>query len=230
MSTVCYSSIKGLAMRATRLDSVGRWVTGTTSTAVSSGFVNINLTAQVEDGQEFVVKNANGDLCINEKDSPRVKYLDVEIEFCQVDPELFELLTGVRLLADYAGANVGYTINETFRTASGVALEAWTKIPGATGNLQYVYWLMPMLVNGIVSDYTIEDGPMTFKMKANTNDNANWGKGPYDVVAQNVGLTPGKLLANVLSKEHLYTRQTEIAPPTAQCGYVTLSTPYVSPS
>jgi hypothetical protein len=42
--------------------------------------------------------------------------------------------------------------------------------------------------------------------------------------------TPRKLLANVLSKEHLYVRQTEIAPPTAACGYVPLTTAYVAPS
>ena len=29
MPAQCYSSIKGLAMRGTRLDSLGRWVTGT---------------------------------------------------------------------------------------------------------------------------------------------------------------------------------------------------------
>lgn len=220
MSSVCYSSIKGLAMRATRLDSVGKWVTGATGSAVSKGFVKVDLTANIEDGQEFVVKNANGDLCINEKDSPRLKFVDLAVEFCEVDPELFELMTGVRLLADQAASNVGFALSETWNAAP-CALEVWTKIAGSVaGNHQWIYWLLPQVVNGIVGDFSIENGPMNFTLKANTKANPYWGSGPYNVVAQDAGLTPGVLLDPVEDGDHVYHRLTEIAPPTATCGYV----------
>lgn len=219
MPSICYSSIKGLAMRATRLDSTGKWVTGTTASAVSKGFVNINLSANIEEGSEFTVKNANGDLCVNEKDASRLKFFDLEIEFCEVDPELFELMTGARLLDDYAGNSVGYAMNETLAAAPH-ALEVWTKVAGAEGDNQYIYWLLPQIVNGIAGDYTIENGPASFTIKANTKSNSLWGTGPYNVVAQDAQLTAGVLLDPVLEGDHLYHRLTEIAPPTVQCGYV----------
>jgi len=230
MASVCYSSIKGLAMRATRLDSLGRWVTGATASAVSNGFVSINLSANVEDGEEFLVKNANGALCINEKDQSRLKYIELEIEFCDVDPELFELISGVRLLENYNSDTVGFTMNEELQAAPH-ALEIWTKIAGSTGtDDQWIYWLLPRVENGIVGDLTVENGPMSFTVTANSKDNANWGKGPYNVVAQDGALTPGVLQECVLAGEHVYHRLTEIAPPTAACGYQTQSVNWTTPS
>lgn len=228
MAAKCYSSIKGVAMRATRLDSLGKWATGTTASVVSSGFVSVSLTANVEDGQEFLVKNANGDLCVNEKDSPRLKYFDLEMKFCSVDPELFELMTGHTLLTDQGTTSVGYEVGETMNAAP-CALEVWTKLATVQGNHQWVYWLVPMVINGIAGDYMIENGPMDFTVKANSSSNANWGKGPYNVVATNAGLTAGKLLTNIGSTTHLLHRLTEIAPPTASCGYVSQLVGWTAP-
>jgi hypothetical protein len=229
MSTVCYSSIKGLAMRATRLNSAGEWETGATASVVSKGFVTISLSANIEEGEEFLVKNAQGQLCINEKDQSRLKYMNLEIEFCEVNPVLFELMTGVRVLGNWDGDNVGFSMAEELQAAPH-ALEVWTKVTGGTSGGQYVYWLLPRVVNGIAGDFTVENGPMTFTLSANTQDNAAWGKGPYDVVAQDAQLTPGVLQENVLAGEHVYHRLTELPPPTAVCGYVDQNTAYAPPS
>jgi hypothetical protein len=228
VSSQCYSSIKGLAMRATRLDSSGKWVTGSSAAAVSEGFVTINLSADVEDGEKFMKKNAAGKLCINDKDKPRLLGINLEIEFCEVDPQLFELMTGVRILETYAGKAAGFTMAEEMAAAPH-ALEVWTKVAGnPTDGLQWIYWLLPFVENGIVGDFNIENGPMSFKMKANTETNPYWGVGPYDVVAIDSNLTAGVLLDPVESDEHLYHRLTEIAPPTAQCGYVALNVPWAA--
>jgi hypothetical protein len=222
---VCYSSIKGLAMRATRLNSAGEWEDGATASVVSKGFINISLSANIDEGEEFLVKNANGELCINEKDQSRLKYMDLEIEFCEVSPELFELMTGVRLLSDAAsGDSIGFTMAEELQAAPH-ALEVWTKVTGGDGSYNWVYWLLPRVVNGIAGDFTVENGPMSFTLSANTMDNANWGSGPYDVVKDALGVA-APLNEAVLAGEHVYHRLTDVTPPTAVCGYVTQPVAY----
>jgi hypothetical protein len=227
MAAICYSSIKGLAMRATRLDSVGKWATGATASAISDGFVSIQLSANIEEGTEFQVKNANGDLCINEKDASRLKWFDLTVDFCEVDPDLYELMTGMTQIDDYASNAVGYEIGETLPSQN-FSLEVWTAIAGATGYQQYVYWVLPMVTNAIVGDYQIGYDAMTFQMKANSQSNVNWGKGPYNVQWTSLS-TPGKMITNIGSDTHLRQFATEVAPPSAVCGYVTQSVAWTAP-
>jgi hypothetical protein len=222
----CFSSIKGLRMRATRLTSIGKWATGTTASAVSAGFVSIALKDNIESGSEYKQKNASGDFCINERDRDLLNWIELEIAFCSVDPELVELITGQRVLHDQAVKSVGFTKANVVPTD--FALEVWTKVGGGgVGNHQWVYWLLPHVTNGWFSDITLEDGTATFSVKCNTAINQYWGKGPYNVVAADAQLTPGPLTTEpVLATEHLYTRLTEIAPPAVACGYVTQTVPW----
>lgn len=225
MAAICYSSIRGLASRATRLDVCGIPVTGgATNKAVTCGFVKIELASQVEDGDEFLVKGANGELCINKKGAPALKRYDMTMDFCQVDPEFFELVAGVRLLTDPAGKSVGFTVDDDPRVDK-FALEVWSEVPGSAcsgGLAQYLYWLLPYVENGITGDFTIENGPVTFPMLASTAgaNTPGWGRGPYNVVPIDVGGTPGILPApGVLAGEHLLQRLTTVAPPACACGY-----------
>jgi hypothetical protein len=226
MAAKCYRSIKGLRMRVTKLDSIGRWVTGTTASAVSKGFIKIDLTDNIEDGEEYKQKNASGEQCINEKDQSVLNWIDLSVDFCEVDPELVQLITGQRLLTDFADNSVGFTKGNV--PTVNFALEVWTKVAGNADDAQWIYWLLPGVTNGIIGDLTIENAPMTFNMKANTKTNPYWGVGPYNVVAQDALLTPGVLLEPVLDSEHLYNRMTEIAPPGAQCGFVAQNVPWTA--
>jgi hypothetical protein len=231
-----FSSIQGLVMRATRLDVQGKWVTSATGAACSKGFISVQMNANIEEGEEFKVKNAAGVLCISEKGCPSLNFLELTIEFCNVDPELFELITGTRLLVDYAGAGVGFTQGKTIRCEGGFALEVWTRVAGGSvAGSGYVYFLLPQVVNAIIAPGNIENGPMTFTLTGNSKANPNWGLGPWNVVAQ-TGSTPptytaGKLLTpGVLADEHMYMRLTEIAPPACDVGgYQTVSTAWVTP-
>jgi hypothetical protein len=231
-----FSSIQGLMMRVTRLDNQGKWITSSTGAACAKGFVSVQMSSNIEQGDDFKVKNAAGVLCISEKGCPSLNYLDLTIELCNVDPELYELMTGTRLLVDYAGAGVGYTQGTEVQCEGGFALEVWTRVAGGSvAGSGYVYFLLPQVVNGILAPGNIENGPMTFTLTGNTKANPNWGLGPWDVVAQ-TGSTPptyvaGKLLTpGVLKDEHMYMRLTEIAPPSCDNGgYQTVSTAWVAP-
>lgn len=216
-------------MRVTRLNSLGQWVTGATGSAVSKGFIKIDLKDNIDAGQEFKVKNASGEQCINQKDRDILNWIDVSIDWCKVDPELTELVTGSRILTGRSGETVGFT-KANVSVVPQFALEVWSKIAGtAQGSYQYMYWLMPFLTNGWFGDITLEDGAATFNMKANTQDNANWGLGPYNVIGVDVNNTPGKLTQAVLAGEHLYWRSTEVAPPSDVCGYVAQNVAWVTP-
>lgn len=225
MASVCESPIRGLAMRATRVNNCGTPVEGLTGYAVSCGFVSIGLSANIDDGTEIVVRTAGGKLCINEPACRTLTRYDVTIEFCQVDPELFELIAGHRLLVDYKGDSVGHTVDEEINCETGFALEIWSQLAGgdcnADGSANYYYWLLPWVSNGVIGgDITIEDGPVTFTFEGQTKSNSSWCRGPYDVVAQDAALTPGPLLApGVLDGEHLYARIVELEPPECPCGY-----------
>lgn len=232
MASNCFASLKGLAMRATRVDGCGQILSGANASVVSCGFVSIGMTPNIEDGEEFTQKLANGDLCISEKDASILKFLDLTMAFCEVDPELYELMTGNRVITDgFVGSqeSIGFTLGESLNTG-GFALEVWTKIAGTAGcggptaAYQWVYWLLPNVVNATIGgDLTIENGPMTFTITANTATNPEWLHGPYDVFdGPDAGTTAGRLPAAVGEDEHLFVMQTDVAPPACACGYQTV--------
>jgi len=209
-----YGSIKGLVARATRLDDVGKWVSGASGSAVSKGWIKIDFSGQSEAGTEYVQKNAAGELCINDKDADAFKGYDITIDFCNVDPELFELLAGVRVVEDYNGDVVGFAAGEDIRLTGGFALEIWTQRANVGG---YIYNLLGWVgSNSLGGDFTIEQAAATFQIKGRTKANTNWGRGPYDVVVVDGIGTAGKLDAPGLEDtEHILQRVTTVAPPTA---------------
>jgi len=237
MASTCVSPIRGLAMRATRVNNCGCPIDGPNNQAVSCGFVSIGLSAQIDDGNPITVRTAAGAICINEPACRTLTRYDVTIEFCQVDPELFELMAGSRVLTDYKGDSVGHTVGESIQCEGGFALEIWSQVAGAECEVGsagvWYYWLLPFVTSGIIGgDITIEDGPITFTFTGQTKKNGCWGLGPYDVVAQ-MGSTPeapvaGPLLTpGVLEDEHLYARTVEIPPPECECGSQDLVVPPV---
>jgi len=214
-----FSSIQGVVMRATRLDTAGKWIPGPTGAACSKGFVSIGMTANIEEGEEFKVKNAAGELCISEKGCPSINYLDLEIEFCNVDPYLFAMLTGQSVILDpLTGDAIGFTVSTSADAcAQGFALEAWTGAPGAAcgsaGAVTLGYILLPFVQGGVFGDFTIENGAISFTVTgAVTKDGAAWGAGPY-------GVEDGAPLSTpVGTTDHLRVMTTTTPPPVGYCG------------
>jgi hypothetical protein len=211
-------------LRATRLDACGRVVYGDDSVVTSKGFVSVAYTANIDDGEEINLPNAAGERCVYEPAVPAFLGYTVEITFCQVDPDLYAMLTGQRVITDAFGDVVGFTMDTAVSAAdSAFALEVWAGSPttsgcaeGATGNFGYI--LLPFLQGGIVGDFTIENAEVTFTISnAATKDGNAWGAGPYDVVLGADSL-PGPLTDPVTATEHLYFVQTGVAPPEAECG------------
>lgn len=198
---MCFPIVGTRGVRITKVDGCGRPVYGPNSMAVSSGVVSIELEPETEDGEDYSQKNAAGEQCFPAFSGPSyIKWWNLTIEFCQVDPELFALICpnwpGVR---DYTRTrNVGWRMGSEITTSdgSGFALETWPKSAGTgvaqacyeTGQQQDEdvapggYFLLPWVVPDAPDSFKLEDGPATFTIKGKTKPGSLWKRGPYDVV------------------------------------------------
>lgn len=185
MATKRWKSIKGRVARITRLDECGAPVFGTCSTVVTEGFITITWSHEYTEGDEFEQKNAWGEFCINDKDPDTLKRVPVAIEFCEVDPDVLDIIGGaspVIVATDTIGATFGPNMNmESF------ALEVWTKkagvgaCSGGAGAQEWGYAIFPYVKNGkLDGDVTIENGPLSLTMAGEGHSaSAAWGVGPH---------------------------------------------------
>lgn len=229
MPTTCFQSLQGLALRATLLDACCNPVEGECSTVVSESYISIALTAEIEEADEFTVKLANGQLCLSETGAPTLKRYGVVATICKADPDLLNIFAGLNTVLDWDGNAVGVEVPTALSDGAKFALEVWTRVPSTAcepgAEVQYLYWLMPCLEDGRIGDFTIENGPLNFTLSANATASSTWGAGPYDVVAQDIGGTPGPLLAPIPDDVPLHIQLTTVAPPTEACGCQALVLP-----
>jgi hypothetical protein len=223
----CPTLIQGTRLRATLIDACGAPVAGACSTIVTDGFISVAMSDQIESPEEFKVKNAGGQFCVNQRSLPLLNWIEVTIAMCQVNPELFGMLTGADLIYDDATptpAAVGFgTDSDTYATAS-FALELWTNLgkvrggPACTGGAtRYGYLLLPWLIEGTLGDLTVENGPINFTVKTITSEGNDWGVGPYDVINTRLG-APSPLLTAIPTTRHRHLQLTSLAPPAVVCG------------
>lgn len=228
MSNICYPILRGRRLRATRLDGCGNPVLGPDSTVVTKGFISVALTANIEEGEEISITNANGDVCVLDTPCPKLKNYSVEATFCDVNPILFNLMSGQPLVMNGTDT-VGFRMNSEVDTcASGFALELWTGIASETcdpgSGQSYGYLLLPFLQGGILGDFTVENAGINFVLTgATTKKGSGWGVGPYDVVMDSG--TPGPLATAITTGDHLHLERTTVAPPEDDCDPQALGVP-----
>lgn len=231
MTSVCYTPWKIPRVRVTKLDACGIPVTGC-STVVSDGIISIAMTKEYEDREEFFVKNGDGKFCVRETNPPILKWINLEVTFCNVDPELVNIMTGLPLVMDDASSPraIGYSEDETFTATGNFALEGWTRIANqsvaCSGGAEYGYGLFPWVKEATIGDITWENGAANFVVTARTSGNSGWGTGPYfvDYSDNPAGSTTEiALLTPITSTQHMRMFITRLAPPTASCGCATLS-------
>ena len=235
MATICSSFARGRVMRLTRLDACGVPVEGACSTLVTKGFVSVGITPAMYEPDEIEVSNANGDLCISDLPKPQLKWDELEIMFCNIDPDAYNIITGDPLVLDDAVApnTVGFRQEgvspETGEPVANFALEIWAGKPGqtcttgvdpATG-----YFLFPFVVNGVLGEWTFENAELTLTMTSRTSPGSGWGVGPYNVRRDAVAGTPEPLLTAVGPLTHMHHEVTTLAPPTPVCGCTALVIP-----
>lgn len=218
-------------MRVTRVDACGRPIYGTGAQVVTSGFVSIGMSGEVREGTDIELVNAAGDLCLSERGADQLRWLSVEANFCQVDPDLVSLFqpNNTKLL-DYAGNVIGFAESDTQDISRGVAIEVWADVAGEDlcddpdASQTWAYFLMPWVVGGTMGDLTIENAGLTTTINSRTKRNGKWGVGPYDVMAASAN-TEGPLLVPVGAREHRRVFLTTVPPPDDVAGAQGLSNP-----
>jgi hypothetical protein len=237
-ATKCLSLVKGRRIRVTKLDSCGRPIYGDDTSVVSKGFISVAFTANTTESDEINVTNAAGEVCVYEAAVTSLVGYGIEIAFCEVDPELFSLVTGQPVVLAADGSTViGFDVDTKITLDnSNFALEVWAGSPagdacstaGAEGS--YGYLLLPFLTGGILGDFTVENGAVTFTLTgANTKEGNSWGVGPYDVMLGGGATpTPGPMTSPVSSSTALRTMIVDVAPPEAACGARPVQDPSLS--
>src|SRR5262245_3296065 len=222
----CFSLVRGRSMRITKTDGCGAPVPGPDSQEVSDGFVSVALTANTDEGTTISVQNAAGKTCILDEPCPTFTGYAVEVQFCEVDPALFALMSGQAPVADADGGTVGFRVNSGVDACcSGFSLELWSQVPAGAcepgSGESFGYFLIPFLRGGVLGDFTVANDAINFTLSgATSRDGSTWGTGPYDVVDNGLGalFDPGPLLDPIDPKDHLHMQLTTVPPPDPVCG------------
>jgi len=223
--------VKGRRMRVTRLDGCGRFVYGDDSTAVTKGFVTVGFTANTTETDEITVTNASGETCLYEAGEAQLAGYSLEFNFCDVDPELFSMMTGMPIVYDAFGRVNGLDIDTKVKLDdAGFALELWTGTPagnackpGSVTQGNFGYLLLPYLQGGILGDFEVGNAAITFTLTgASTRNGGSWGRGPYNVEV-NAGPNgapdfAGPLTSPISDSVALRMINVQVAPPEALDG------------
>lgn len=223
MATKKLRSIKGRVARITRLDSCGAPVFGECSTIVTKGFITVTIAEEKEAGDEYKQKNAWGELWINDKDPDLTKWANTTIQFCEVDPDVLDIIGGATPVVDGSGDTIGATFGPNAPTGA-FAIEVWTKKAGSDnctdGVTEWGYFVVPFVKNGkLEGDVKIENAPLNVTFKGQGfGAPADWGVGPY-------GDYPMKTVAGFPSGDFWGMVITDVAPPDPTDGCAELVVP-----
>lgn len=226
MSSVCGVPIKGRVLRVVQLDVCGVPITGVAGRViVANSFTKVTMAPQYEDGTEFFERTADGSICVNQKDAPILKRMQLSVDLCAVDPDYTPLILSARELTTTAPVSgYGFAIQEG-APSSHFSLECWQYVGGsgqcAPGGLQqFIYNAWPHCYNARLQDYTIENAKSVLSFMCETQAAASqWGDGPGTGLSW-LPVGAGGLSATL---DHWLWNITTVAPPTPQCGFTTLS-------
>lgn len=230
MATICATPFKVPRLRATRLDSCGNPVEGDCSTVVTDGTITVEIAREYEDREDFFKKNGDGVFCVRQTDPPILKWINLTMTMCNVDPYLVNLVAGEEVLEDDATPPnvIGFRVTNGSSALVNVAIEVWTRTTGGAcgvGETRFGYLLFPWVIEGTVGDITLENGAADFILTARTNSGSPWGVGPYTVQESAAVATLGDPLPFyqiVGAEDQEEWVWTTLEPPVASCGCIAL--------
>lgn len=188
MAYSCPQSIRGCAVRITRLNECGVPLDPLVpnSRIQFAAFTEVTLSPDTEDGANITMKNACGQICIRDKDIPRLLGFDVKLVMCGVPLPALEMLLDTTLLhGDTPGDFKGAVLRESKgATAPDPKMfEVWSKNAnraqcgvGGIGSAVYVQWLLAHTKNWEIDDdlsFSYED-PLTFGLSGYVENNPNF--------------------------------------------------------
>lgn len=207
------------------------------SIAVTDAFTLVSVEAEVDEGETAIERKANGDICLNERDLDILTGLNVSVTLCRVTPWFISKLTGWPVVMDRDCNAVGFDIIEGINTNRN-SLEMWSGAAGVNCGLgaRYGYSVAPCVENWQL-DGSIEwggsDTIWSITLTGFAKGNHAWGRGPYDDVQLSDDgrlvdpMGPGsimRLMSTEVPPPAYIAECVDCLPPTAEFGYVGLST------
>lgn len=175
-------SLKFVALRATRLDDAGAFVTGASSVLVTGDAIEMGYDPITETGAALRQRNGAGVLCLSYDENDKITGYNLTLNLCRLDAELFELLTGGSLVLE-DGDVVGYEIPAPDATPQGVSIEgwawAWDGNVRATknGDAAFIRHIFPKTL-WTPGRTTLNEGAHTFPLTGKASANAEFSPGP----------------------------------------------------
>lgn len=218
------AAIRGRVARVTRVDNCGRLVYGEYNSATSEGVITAAFTANTVATDEVNQTNFAGKRCVYEPAESSLAGYGVELTFCNVDFEMFEIISKMPLVFSDTGDVVGIEADTKIALGSeGFALEVWMGAqgsdvcddPNADGEFGYV--VLPLIKGGYIGDFSVENGAVNFTISgASTREGNRWGSGPYAV--ELVGGVPAPLYQPMSTSAPLRIMTVAVAPPPEAVG------------
>lgn len=208
--------------RFTKLTSCGAYDTGACAMFVTSGVIELALTAEVTERETSVLQDGDGQIIDVATVEAQLQWVNAELTLTGVEPQLVAWLTGDTLLVDDGAvpASIGLGTETSGAANVNVAVEGWSRLLGTAcvGTYPgYGYHLLPWLTGGRFVDRTLNKGLMDVKIVGlRTVLNGTWGVGPYTVVRSAAAATlgfPEPLFTAVTGTQPMHAMRTYLAPP-----------------
>lgn len=186
MPSGAFGVLRGRLIRVTRVNSLGRPVYGPNAWAISKGFIRIAEQQQITEGEQISLQNASGENCVSDKSPDSLDWINLTIDFCQVDFCMFTLMNEhFKQLRNCYGEVHGLAESYNLAQDSGFAIEIWQDTQGwvPTDQLAEGAWLYKLLsfcVGARLGDETTENNATTFQVVARTKRGSGWDVGPHN--------------------------------------------------
>lgn len=232
MASDCFSLLRFAAARVTKLTSCGVVVQSACSSAATvGGIITVAMTREVQERQDYTTVDGDGNLCITDTKAEILKWIPVEITFCKVDPEMFNIMTAEPLVLNDAAVPTadGWRTRQGSADNSFFAFEGWVRVSGSDGctdgTVQYGYFVLPFVKEAVVGDVTFENAAATFTVNGIAVIGSGWGTGPYNIRRILSGPDAGEpapLLTAIGPLDFRHLQLTTLPPPLGGCGCVAL--------
>lgn len=178
----CRQTIHICAYRASRVNANGTPDVGEDSMIEKYDVIQLGLSFQIEEGAELRQKNGCDQVCLTYNGEDEVVGLDLNLELCDLDVELLELLTDSTLISD-GGDSIGLMQRAVGTGArNGVIFEAWSKrwdTGSQDGTLPYWHWVFPRWKPRI-GDFTLQNDTTIIPVSGPAEENSGAGNGPVN--------------------------------------------------
>ena len=239
--------VKGIRLRATKINRCGLPIAGEANRIVTDGFVSVGLTPVMKDANELEQENAEGKVCVQDRTPPIRKHHTVEVVLCNVNTGLISLFNGWSQVLDYDNSPIGFQDSEFVDADYGVALELWTggrsdddcpapetdSIFTKQGTGMSYGYLLIGATEFTLGNIEVSANISTFTLSGISLAMPQWGKGPYNGAGTDEHGTPGRLLTPLGDDAHFTLFRTPVPPPEVTAGAeplpLEIATKFVAP-